>query len=86
MLSPSDGALLGAWVQPEGGETAQQSIVGLESLIGRKLSIDHRYTQWTDPIPTAYDSWTVSQGRIPFLNWKAPGSWSRDRVGGGGRD
>ena len=33
--------------------------------------------QWTDPIPTAYDSWTVSQGRIPFLNWKAPGSWSR---------
>jgi hypothetical protein len=76
-LSPSNGALLGTWAKPHGAEGRQQSLLNLESLIGRRFGIDHQYYDWNAAIPGSYESWTVNQGRIPFLNWKLPSPWSR---------
>jgi hypothetical protein len=53
-----------------------QAIQRVEKKIGRKFKIDHQYRQWTDAIPTAYDTWTRDEGRIPFINWKLPKPWS----------
>lgn len=47
------------------------AIARVESQIGRKFRIDHRYYRWDAPIPTSYDAWTSQEGRIPFLNWNA---------------
>ena len=50
--------------------TAEQAILKLEQEIGRRFCVDHQYYQWQDGIPTAYETWTASQGRIPFVAWK----------------
>ena len=74
-LLPKTGTFLGAWVKPRGGETIRDSIQRVEQQIGRKFAIDHQYYQWNSSIPTSHESWTVSQGRIPFINWKMPSPW-----------
>ncbi len=33
-------------------------------------------TRGTKRSPTSNETWTVAQGRIPFLNWKMPAPWS----------
>jgi hypothetical protein len=76
-LFPSNGAYLGARVGQRASESMQDAMVRVESQIGRKFAIDHAFYQWTKAIPTSYETWTVSQGRIPFINWKMPSSWSR---------
>ena len=35
------------------------------------MAIDHQYYRWNSNIPTAHQSWDVSNGRIPFVNWNA---------------
>ena len=70
VLFPANGAYFGAWVAPRGGESAQQAIQRVESQVDRTFAIDHQYYRWDTPFPTAEQSWTVSQGRIPFVNWK----------------
>ena len=83
-LFPKNGIYFGARVGQRGSESMQDSMVRVEGQIGRKFAIDHAYYQWDKAIPTAYESWTVSQGRIPFINWKMPSSWSQ--VASGSQD
>lgn len=70
-LAPDRGALLGAFVEPRGGQTHEEALEELESLIGRRLDLDHQYYAWDDPIPTQHETLTVEQGRIPLISWKA---------------
>ena len=69
-------AYLGARIEPRSGESQNDAVLRVESQIGRRFAIDHYYYQWTDSFPNAAQTWTVGQGRIPFINWKAGGSWS----------
>ncbi len=80
---PVDGLYFGSWVKPLGGESKQDALVAREQQIGRRYAIDHQYYKWNSSIPTAHETWTASQGRIPFLTWNAQrtdgtvASWSR---------
>ncbi|HEX4492111.1 MAG TPA: hypothetical protein VH914_12965 [Acidimicrobiia bacterium] len=68
---PRTGAYFGAWRGPGPGRPNSNPKLNLqqaEQAIGRKYAIDHQYYQWGDPIPTAYQTWTVSQHRIPMLS------------------
>ena len=51
VLIPSNGAYLGAYVFPRGAETRQESLVRVESQIGRQFGIDHEYYKWDSPFP-----------------------------------
>jgi hypothetical protein len=68
-LFPKTGVLLGAYAEPT-TNTAEQATMMLENEIGRRFCLDHQYYQWQDGIPTSYETWTASQGRIPFVAWK----------------
>ncbi len=46
----------------------QQKEEHYESLIGRKFDIDRFFIYWSDKSFLNYLTWTVSQGRIPFIN------------------
>ncbi len=70
-LLPAQGAFLGSWVLPRGSESERDAIRRVESQIGRKFDIDHRYYKWDASIPTAAQQWDVDTGRIPFVNWVA---------------
>lgn len=81
ILRPSGGAYLGSYVALRTGETKQDAISRVESLIGRRFAVDHQYYRWDDAFPTPYEYWTADQGRIPLLSWNArerdgtPVSW-----------
>jgi hypothetical protein len=75
-LNPAQGAYLGSWVDPRGGEGAHDAIRRVEGQIGRKFDIDHRYYGWNAQIPSAVQRWDVDNGRIPFVNWLAGSRWS----------
>jgi hypothetical protein len=68
-LFPPTGVLLGAYAEPK-TNTAQKATAKLEQEIGREFCLDHQYYLWQDGIPTSYETWTVSQGRVPFVAWK----------------
>lgn len=73
-LAPSHGALFGAWVQPSGysGPDADEfAVAAFERTIGRKLAIDHVYTSWANPMPTALAQWDLRRGTIPMITWAA---------------
>ena len=76
ILIPSSGAYLGARVGQRGSETLLQAIQRVESQIGRQFAIDHFYYQWSSTFPNSNVSASVSQGRIPLINWKSGASWS----------
>jgi len=71
---PQTGVLLGVYAEPKTNafetNTPQQATTNLEQQIGRRFCLDHQYYIWQDAIPTSYETWTVSQGRIPFVAWK----------------
>ena len=73
VLRPSQGAYFGTHVEVRTGETKQSAIQRVESEIGRRFAVDRQYERWGDPFPTAYDTWTSNQGRIPFISWKPTG-------------
>jgi hypothetical protein len=68
---PSEGALLGAWVQPDkftdAGRLAAKD--QFEASVGRKLDIVHDFHQWADEFPTAFDREIVRGGAIPLISW-----------------
>ncbi len=69
-------AYFGSRIEPRGTESQNDAVLRVESEIGRRFAIDHYYYQWTSTFPNAAQTWTVSQGRIPFINWKAGGPWA----------
>jgi hypothetical protein len=70
-LIPDAGAYFGSWVAPRAGESRADAIERVERKTGRRFAIDHQYYRWDSRFPGTHEAWTVSQGRIPFLNWKA---------------
>jgi Glycosyl hydrolase family 26 len=72
-LVPKSGALLGAYVDPDGRWTgnadAEAEVTNFESVLGRKLGIDHHYYAWTDTFPSGLEQWDLSKGRIPLISW-----------------
>jgi hypothetical protein len=67
---PRTGAYFGAWRGPGPGRLSNPSlnIEALEKAVGRKFAIDHQYYEWGESLPTAYDRWTLAQGRIPMIS------------------
>jgi glycosyl hydrolase family 26 len=72
-LAPTDGALLGAYVDDTGkwidDATAESGVARLEATLGRRLDIDQHYYAWTDRFPTGLEQWDVQGGRIPLISW-----------------
>ena len=53
ILEPGQGALLGAWTKPRGGNTALQELASSEQQLGRQLDIYHVYYHVDKALPTA---------------------------------
>jgi len=51
--------------------TPYKAIAHAESLAGRRFAVDRQYHKWDDTLPTAYEVWTRSQGRIPYVSWNS---------------
>jgi Glycosyl hydrolase family 26 len=71
VLRPSKGVYLGTFVKPRRGESPQQAITRVETRIGRKFAIDHRYYKWDSTFPNSYDTWSWSKGRKLYMAWNA---------------
>ena len=68
ILAPSSGALFGAWHKGS-SSWSQSDFAGFESLVGRKLAIDHRYVDWGATWwPGDNESWDLQNGRYPMLS------------------
>jgi len=74
-LVPSSGALVGAWVDPDGrwidNQSAEGEVTTFEKQIGRKLDLDSHYYAWTDKFPSGLEQWDLQNGRTPIVSWKA---------------
>ena len=74
-LVPSSGALIGAWVDPDGrwidNQSAEGEVSSFEKQIGRKLDLDSHYYGWTDKFPSGLEQWDLQSGRTPIISWKA---------------
>jgi glycosyl hydrolase family 26 len=70
-VAPSNGALLGAYIQPrDWTATGQEDAVNaIESAMGRPLDIDHIFYQWAQAFPTWRQTWDLQNGRIPMISW-----------------
>jgi Glycosyl hydrolase family 26 len=68
-LAPTAGRVkLGAFSQ-YAQQTNAASVASLERSIGRKLSIDNHYYDWSDNFPASGEQGDVSAGRIPMISW-----------------
>jgi hypothetical protein len=67
---PRSGAYFGAWRGPGPGRPINPkiNIHQAEQAIGRRYAIDHSYYEWGNLIPSDYQTWTVSQHRIPMVS------------------
>ncbi|MGD0064566.1 MAG: hypothetical protein ABSB76_14130 [Streptosporangiaceae bacterium] len=89
---PASGAYLGAWVGPDVFTQANEilAVQGLQSQLGRKLSIVHTYLKWQAPFPTPSDLTFLNQGSMLLISWAgtdtrqimsgADDSWIRTRA------
>jgi hypothetical protein len=69
-LLPAHGAYFGSHVQPRTGETKYTAIQRVEDAIGRRFAVDRIFYTWNNAFPSAYETWTAGQGRIPYISWK----------------
>jgi hypothetical protein len=86
---PDKGAYLGAFLGPQTGITDRlTTIAELESAIGKKVAIEHRYYHWSDNFPSAADRATAAQGRIPFdaVKLVASDKTTFTQIASGGQD
>jgi beta-glucanase (GH16 family) len=69
-LEPASGVLFGAWHKNLPADTwTTTEFARFESLVGRRLDIDHRYHAWGSAYwPGAPDRWDVTGGRIPMAS------------------
>ncbi len=84
-LVPATGTLFGGFVSPPGPAWTQTGVTARETLLGRKLDIDHRYYGWTTAFPTLSDAWDVQNGRIPMITWQPSGT-TLDAINAGSSD
>jgi hypothetical protein len=62
------------WVgtyEESGGSQAQKMnrVEDMESLLGRKVDVDHIYQGWTSSFPGWRETWDTLNGRVPFVSW-----------------
>jgi hypothetical protein len=67
-LVPASGVYLGAYVAGW-GDQPYDNVRRFETMVGRKLAIDHRYWGWRQKWPSDFERWDVRQGRIPMVSW-----------------
>jgi hypothetical protein len=85
-LEPPEGALFGAWVEPQTGWSrpdVEAAIETIETRLGRDLGIDHHYYPWGIAYPSWKEPWDSSNGRIPMIS---SGSVSTKKVNSGALD
>jgi hypothetical protein len=84
-LAPSNGALLGIYAKKRHGRSHNEEIRHVERQIGRRFAIDHFYFHFDDSLADRQVRATISQGRIPLINWKPearrPIRWSTIATG-----
>ena len=71
-VAPANGALLGAYIQPQGDwsmDGQKNAVDAVEGAMGRTLDIDHIFYQWTQAFPTWRQTWDEQNGRIPLISW-----------------
>lgn len=69
---PPSGALIGAWVKPDGPLTQASrvdAVSGLESWLERPLDIVNTYRRFTEPFPTASDFTLATAGSTLMVSW-----------------
>jgi hypothetical protein len=67
---PKSGTWVGTYEEQDGSQLAKQRrTLDIESVMGRKMDVDHVYTGWTDPFPGWREKWDVTMGRVPFVSW-----------------
>jgi hypothetical protein len=67
---PKSGTWVGTYEEQSGSQLAKQRrTLDIESVMGRKMDVDHVYTGWTDPFPGWREKWDVALGRVPFVSW-----------------
>jgi hypothetical protein len=69
--STGTGCLWGAYAEPRGTEDQRSALVNLERQIDRRVAITRHYTLWDAPIPSTFQEWSASHGRIPYVSWHA---------------
>jgi hypothetical protein len=69
---PATGAMVGAWVKPDGSLTQTSrvdAVFGLESWLGRTLDIVNTYRRWTETFPTPSDQRLAKAGSTLMVSW-----------------
>jgi hypothetical protein len=89
-LAPAQGVLFGAHPRsPNSSDEAERaSLLDLESILGRRLAIDHYFRPWKtgevpirrEQFPTFREQWDFDNGRIPMISWGK--TYSSDIVAG----
>ena len=70
VVPPKSGTWVGTYEEQSGSLLAKQRrTLDIESVMGRKMDIDHVYTGWKDPFPGWREKWDVEHGRVPFVSW-----------------
>jgi hypothetical protein len=74
---PKSGTWVGTYEEQDGSQLAKQKrTLDIESVMGRRMDVDHVYTGWTDPFPGWREKWDVALGRVPFVSWAKASSSS----------
>ncbi len=86
-LVPTDGLLLGAYVDPDGqwtnNETALEEAADYEALVNHKLDINQHYYSWTNTFPSGLEQADLAAGRTPLVSW---GGTDLDQILSGAHD
>ncbi len=81
-LTPPNGTLFGAYVEPS-GDSLKAAVVRLEQALGRTLAINEIYIHFTWPMPLSLARWDLNRGTIPLISW---GKVSAAQVASGAYD
>lgn len=87
-LVPASGALLGAIHRdPPTASWSQSGFTAFETMVGRKMSIDHRFEDWASTSwPGTNEQWDVTNGRVPMISWGGPSFPGLDAINSGSQD
>jgi hypothetical protein len=72
VVPPTTGALIGAWVKPDGALTQASrlnAVSTLESWLGRPLDIVNTYRRFSEPFPTSSDKALAKAGSTLMVSW-----------------
>jgi len=87
-LVPANGVLLGAYHRdPPTASWSTSEFARFESVVGRRLAIDHRFNDWgSESWPAGFDTWDVNNGRIPMESLGGASFPGLDALNSGSQD